>query len=189
MKMTYVVKGNLEILPPLLPRILYTADAGVDTRLICTGISEENHRLMQEHGVQVYCTGHDQKLFGKRSKVKDWLGFRRGCKKLLDGRLSDSDMLFICSADTALALGSFFTRYPYAFQSNELYDLFPRYRNGIKKYVLGAKAFVVPEYNRANICCSWYGLKKLPYVIPNIPYVVSRQRNMPISDEKAAQLL
>ena len=189
MKMTYIVKGDLEILPPLLPRILYTADAGVDTRLICTGITEDNAALMEQHGVKVFCTRHNRKLFGKRNKVLDWTGFRRGCKKLLGHKLRDSDMLYICSADTALALGSFFTKFPYAFQSNELYDMFPRYKNGIKKYVQGAKAFVVPEYNRASICCSWYGLKKLPHIIPNIPYVVSRQRNMPISDETARDLL
>ncbi len=189
MKMTYIVKGDLEILPPLLPRILYTADVGVDTRLVCTGISEENAALMEQHGVKVFCTAHNQKLFGKRNKLMDWMGFRRSCKKLLETELKDSDMLYICSADTALALGSFFTKTPYVFQSNELYDLFPWYKNGIKKYALGAKAFVVPEYSRANICCSWYGLKKLPYVIPNIPYVVSRQRNMPISDETARKLM
>lgn len=189
MKMTFVVKGNLEILPPLLPRILYTADVGVETRLVCTNISDENAALMQEHGVKVYCTRHNQNFMGKRNKICDWLGFRSGCKKLLEKELKDSDLLYICSADTALALGSFFTKTPYVFQSNELYDQFPRYKNGIKKYVLGAKAFVVPEYNRASICCSWYGLKKLPHIIPNIPYVVSRQRNMPISDETARKLL
>ena len=76
MKMTYIVKGNLEILPPLLPRILHTADVGVDTRLICTDISEENRKLMKDHGVKIYCTRHNQKLFGKRNKVLDWTGFR-----------------------------------------------------------------------------------------------------------------
>lgn len=189
MKITFIVKGNLEILPPLLPRILYTADKGVDTSVICTDISQENAALMQEHGVKIYCTRHRQKLLGKRNKIMDWTGFRSSCKKLLKKELADSDMLYICSADTALALGNFFTKMPYVFQSNELYDQFPRYRNGIKKYAVGAKAFVVPEYNRASIFACWYGLKKLPYVIPNIPYVVSRQRNMPISDETARNLM
>lgn len=189
MKMTYIVKGALEILPPLLPRILHTADVGVETRLICTDISNENALLIKEHGIKVYCTRHNQKLLGKRNKLLDWLGFRRGCKKILGKELADSDMLYICSADTALALGSFFTKTPYVFQSNELYDMFPHYKNGIKKYARGAKAFVVPEYSRANICACWYGLKKLPWVIPNIPYVVSRQRNMPISDDTARKLM
>ena len=189
MNITYIVKGNLEILPPLLPRILRTADVGVETRLICTDISDENAQLMQQHGVKVYCTRHCRTLLGKRNKLMDWAGFRSSCKKLLKRELADSDMLYICSADTALALGSFFTKTPYVFQSNELYDMFPRYKNGIKKYAQGAKAFVVPEYSRASICACWYNLPKLPYVIPNIPYVVSRQRNMPISDDTARQLM
>ena len=189
MKITFILKGTLELLPPMLPRLLLVAEAGEEARLICTDISTENRELLEKAGVQVYTTQHKRSFAGKANKIMDWTGFRNGCKKLLDGMLRDSDVLYICSADTALSLGSFFTKYPYVFQSNELYDQLPMYRDGIKKYAQGAIAFVVPEYNRASIFACWYGLKQLPFVIPNIPYVESRQRKMPISDETARKLL
>jgi len=120
MKMTFILKGTLELLPPMLPRILLIAEAGVESRLVCTDVSPENRELLEKAGVQVHTTRHKRTFAGKVNKLLDWTGFRAGCKKLLDGALRDSDVLYICSADTALALGSFFTKYPYVSQSNEL---------------------------------------------------------------------
>ena len=189
MKITFILKGALEILPPMLPRILYAAKTCTHTSLVCSGISQGNRDLLEEHGVKILVTNHNQKLFGRRCKLVDWSGFRRACVKFLKNEISDSDILYICSADTALALGKIFTKFSYVLQSNELYDQFPLYKKGIKKYVLGACAFVVPEYNRANICSYWYGLKNLPFVIPNIPFVTSRQQNMTIADDYARSII
>ena len=189
MKITFVLKGDFEILPPVLPRLLYFAQKNIECRLICTNISNSNRTLLESHGVDVYTTCHKRKLLGRRNKILDWSGFRRACKNILSKRLNNSDFLYICSADTALALGRFFMKTPYVFQSNELYDQLPLYKNGIKKYALNAKVFVVPEYCRANVCAFWYGLNKIPFVVPNIPYVLSRERNLPISDLKAREAL
>lgn len=189
MNILFILKGNLEILPPIIPRILYFAKQNIKVSLICSGISQPNRILFEEKGVSVYETAHKNLLLGHNSRIMDWSGFRRGCKKILRSKANKTDLLYICSADTALCLNGVFQKYKYVMQSNELYDRFPIYKNTLKRYAINAEAFVVPEYSRANICAYWYGLKQMPFVIPNIPYIVSDGQNQAVTDECAARIV
>ena len=88
---------------------------------------------------------------------------------------------------TALALGKRLLSFPYILHVHELYDTFPRYRNGLKEYMRHAKKVFVPEEVRAHIFRAWYQLKETPVVLPNKPYGHPRKRNLPITDSAAAE--
>lgn len=189
MTVTFILKGNLEILPPVIPRIIMFAQSGVKVFFICTAINDRNKILFEENGIKVYETKHRISFLGKHSKIHDWLGFQMAAKKLLREEKLENSILYICSADTALALGRVVFKYKYVFQSNELYDRFARYRNGIRPYAQHAIAFVVPEYIRANICMYWYKLKSVPFIIPNFPYLVSKEKKQIIDDGNAKKTI
>ena len=188
-KITFILKGVFEGLPPMLLRLVYTAKKGIETNLICSKLNLATRKLLNEVGVICWETLHQDKFMGKPSRVKDWLGFRAACKKILKKEISDCNLIYICSADTALCLNTLIKKYDYILQSNELYDQIKLYRNGLEKYVKNAKAFIVPEYCRANICMYWYNLKKFPYVIPNIPYMRNFDKNQYINDEYARKII
>ncbi len=189
MEITFILKGDFEALPPMLPRLIEISQMGIKCNLICTRMKKSTRDLLDNVNVKCRETLHRESFIGKPNRIFDWLGFKRACKKIMKRDFPDSDMLYVCSADTALCLNSFLRNYEYVLQSNELYDTLPMYRNGIKKYARNAKAFVVPEICRANICMHWYDLKKKPYVIPNIPYVLSCEKNQNISDSVAKQII
>lgn len=185
MEITFILKGAFEMLPPMLPRLLNISQKGIKTNLICTKLKESTRHILEESNIVCEETLHNDKILGKTSRVKDWVGFKVTCKRIIKNNFPNSDLLYVCSADTALCMNSYLRKKKYIFQSNELYDQLPMYRIGIKQYAQNAVAFVVPELCRANICMCWYNLKKKPYVIPNIPYSISLKRNQNISDDGA----
>lgn len=188
MDITFLLKGAFEGLPPMLPRLLCLAEKGHSLHLICSSMTADNRQRLTSAGISCEETRHNTKLFGRENRLMDWKNFRASVVKLLQSQQEDS-LLYICSADTAICLGSVLKGKRYVLQSNELYDQLPMYRNSLKKYMRNADAVVVPEYSRANICTFWYGLNKLPYVIPNVPYIQSMERKQPVADPKAAEIL
>ena len=59
MRITFVLKGTLEILPPMLPRIIHAADSERHISLVCTDISQPHRTLLEEYGVKIYVTQHE----------------------------------------------------------------------------------------------------------------------------------
>ena len=121
MKTVFILKGSLEALPPLIPRILLFSKKNIKTMLICTSISERNKSLFKEYGIEYLETKHNDKLFGKNSRVLDWSGFKNYISKFMLSNHEDT-IYYIGSADTALCLGSLLNDKKYILQSNELYD-------------------------------------------------------------------
>lgn len=59
-----------------------------------------------------------------------------------------------------------------------------------EKYSNSAKAVVVPEYNRAHITKAWWKLGKMPFILPNKPYLSeSVHKNEVIEDKVAAEVI
>lgn len=55
------------------------------------------------------------------------------------------------------------------------------------KFAQSADKVFVPEYCRAHIIKAWWGLKKLPEIIPNKPYVDLRERNQRIMNKSIGE--
>ena len=189
MRVTFILKGSLEALPPLLPRLIAFAKRGITTAIICSSMTENNQAKLSEFGVRCYHTKHSTKIFGKEKRLADWANFRANVKTLLDTELRSSELLYICSADAALCLGGLLKRKAFILQCNELYDTLPMYKHGLKRYMQNAAAVVVPELCRANLFAYWYSLEQLPLVIPNIPLTESLQRRQKINDPCAEKIM
>ena len=187
MTITFILKGTLEALPPMLPRLILFAQKGINTNFICSNMTDFNSEMLSSAGVKCVQTLHNTKLLGRESRILDWTGFRKRVKKLVRGKFRESDMLYLCSADTALCLGSVISGYKFILQSNELYDKLPIYKDGLKKYMRNAEYTVMPEYCRANICSYWYDLKREPFIIPNIPFMQSNEKKREIIDTAAKE--
>jgi glycosyltransferase involved in cell wall biosynthesis len=117
---------------------------------------------------------------GLAGKLRHWSAFRRGAWNAVAG-LGPDALLWVASADTALALGRELRRRRYVLQLHELYDGVWHYRRMLGPIVRHAQAVVVPEPSRAAICRSWYRLVATPHVLPNKPHTHPRQPRQPVT--------
>ena len=101
MKITFILKGDFEGLPPMLPRLIATAKKGIQARLICTKMKKSSRDCLESANVVCKETLHADKFLGKSNRIMDWSGFRRVCRQYLQNDFADSDLLYICSADTS----------------------------------------------------------------------------------------
>ncbi|MBE6749945.1 MAG: glycosyltransferase family 4 protein [Ruminococcaceae bacterium] len=171
MKITFILKSGIEFLPPIFPRIVLCAERNHNVTVICSKLLDEYKTFFNQKGIKFFETNHNTKIFNRHCKILDWIGFNKSVWSIVKRENLSDSVLYICSGDTALALGGELLKHKYALQSNELYDTNSMYKKMLKKFAVNAMAFVVPEFSRANICMYWYGLKKMPFVIPNYPYI------------------
>lgn len=187
--MIFIIKGLLEKNVPIISQIRIAINKGMPTKVICTNCDERTNLMLTELGVTILCTNH--KTIGPSyvKKISDWSLFRINAKRLLKRISTPDEIIYIGSVDTAIAYGKSLLKYNYIFHIRELYDKFPNYLIGMKKYAQNAKCVVVPEYCRANILKSWLKLDKLPLVIPNKPFNHPMKRGLDITDEKAEDII
>lgn len=119
--------------------------------------------------------------------VKRLVSIRLG--KVIDSEMEKNALLWVVNEMTVMLAGSRFLKgREYAFT---IYELHEKNRKGrcIEKAAQMAKTVVVPEYCRAHIMQSRYGLKKTPLVLPNKTEI--RIGDAPLSQkaQKAVDLL
>lgn len=175
------VKGRLEALPPALSLAMLLPDLGIDTIAVTSTCGEPVRESLKKRGVRLTEASPGQSTPKNiLSKLRYWRAFRKTFWNVVD-RLGRDAVVWIGSGDSALAVGKGIARRRYVLQLNELYDKLPWYRRNLRFYVRKARAVVVPEYCRALIFRVWYQLPRTPFVLPNKPYYISSEREMPIA--------
>jgi len=144
----------------------------------------------RQRGIRVTnLLGADQlPAVGMFGKMRSWTTFSHRTWKYLDSNRQDS-LLWLGSADTALAMGKRIQQRRYVLQLQELYDSNPLYRRMLKAFAQRSSCVVVPDFNRACILRSWYKLKETPVVVPNKPANHPRQRRLSIEDSCAHNII
>jgi len=187
MKIIFILKDNINRRPPILSIVQNLLDLHYEIVLITTGINSETLNELNKKGCKCIildCSPHF--LCVPRIKtVYSWLLFRKQVFSIIQSE--QFDYLWIGSGDATLALGTELLKFPYILQIQELYDTVPRYRKGLELYMHHAVKVFVPEEVRAHIFRAWYHLKETPVVLPNKPYGHPGRRNLPITNQCAAE--
>ena len=174
MNIVVINKDRLENIPPLISVIYHLNDLGYNVHVITTGCGENALRYFDDNNIG-YNIIPDYKGGSVVGKVIGYLKYRRKVAHLL--KQLSFDCLWVEGGNTILALGSVLLNHKFILQVSELYENSPRMFKAINKVIHKASAVVMPEYNRTVLYQVWFGLKKRPYVLPNIPAF------MPSSDE------
>jgi glycosyltransferase involved in cell wall biosynthesis len=184
MRLIFVLKSKIEDLPPLVTALFALSELGIKLILITDYCFPETEQLLKNNGVDVYIIQSSKIIHGKNivEKFYSWLAFRWKAWKTIQAIHRQSDILWIGSASTALALGTKLFFYKYILHIHELYDTLPRYKNGLKKYAQCSLGIVVPDMSRAAIFRVWWKLNKTPFIIPNKPFFHPKTRKLDISD-------
>lgn len=104
----------------------------------------------------------------------------------LSMNLKNDDLLWVVNEMTPMLAGSSFTQKynnRFIFTIYELHNSKWSTRH-IKKTAKNAKLTVVPEYNRAHMQKYFFGLKRLPMILPNKPLGVNSSKDLYIENDK-----
>ncbi len=168
-KIVYVLRPNIETLPPAMSQIVALTKLGYKIQLVSSTITSQTMSLFGTNVELSLLEETNKKKKNKIHKAIDIIRFRKLVKTVLNSN-SDS-IIWIGSADTAQYCKGLFASHPHKILNlYELYDQYPKILKSIRHIAQSSDAVVVPEYNRAHILKVWLNLKKAPLVIPNKPY-------------------
>lgn len=144
--------------------VLTLLDLGFNVKLITCGISQHWEDILISKGVEIF------DFSSSSSRLYNWIGFHFFVRGVL--KKYPSYIIWMASADAALAMTKYLLRdKKFIIQIQELYDNNLIYKLMLKWFFKNASVSFVPDYIRSNIFQVWYGLKNMPYVLPNKPIV------------------
>lgn len=172
MKIIYMMKEGIHLYPPCLSQILSLKQLGCDIEVYHGKTDKHTIKILQENNIKDYDLYRKEIKSRNRIilKIKRWLNYRKESIKILKSQKDAENIIWLGTADSAIAIKDKLKNTKYVLNILELYDNNKFYRKNLAKIVNDAKAIICCEYNRANIMRSWYHLEKTPYVIPNKPY-------------------
>ena len=186
MNICVVIKGRLEALPAVMAVTIVIRELGYNVEVITSKSQNQTKVSFGKKGIDIIDVMPHMKITRSSilKKLHTWLTFSKRVCHHIEKNNKDT-LLWIASADTALALGKKLLQQHYVLQIRELYDTHLLYRRALTQYVHKASCIVVPEICRAAIFRSWYKLKETPIVLPNKPCRHPRRKNLEIEDERA----
>lgn len=193
-KVIYIVKTDLHFYPPCMMQIRYMKKCGVNIEVWFASSNESALKILDKEKIHYVCLGESPRVNSKTGKLKNWLEFRKNVKhqlKTISPTEVDHTLLWVGTAESAIPLYGILQHYHYNLTMLELLD---GENNKFKRTTFGklaqkAEAVVACEVTRAYIMKYWFGLKKLPYVMPNKPYELGASKNAEPSCEKTKQAI
>lgn len=193
-KVIYIVKTDLHYYPPCMMQIRYLKKCGVRVEVWFASSNESALTILDKEQIPYVCLGESPCVNSLIGKLKNWMEFRRNVNRQLNN-ISQSErentLLWVGTAESAIPLYGVLQHYHYNLTMLELLD---GDKNKFKRTTFGklakkAEAIVACEVTRAYIMKYWFGLKKLPYVMPNKPYELGTTKNAEPSCDKTKQAI
>lgn len=182
-KILFICKGTLDKAIPIISIAQAFYAGGHNVEVVCGNISSLLKEELKAAGLSILSLNLVDPENGIQTgnvfeKLYKWAMFRWKTKRILTKKTPD--LLYLATADTAIALRGLFSNFKYVLHLRELYDELPHYMKLLRKPSQQAHRVVVPEENRAYLYYHFLNLKKIPTVIPNKPFNHPRQVKMNI---------
>lgn len=184
-----IIKQPLERIPPIINLIDVSIELHKTIFLICNSVSDS---LRGKYDKRVnFITFSQKRCSSKLFKIYNWLLFRYKVLSFLKSNkeLLNQSILWVGSADAALAIGRPLFQFRYIFQCHELYDSFPFYHKNLKRIMQNAIINVNPNDDRGAIFRSLYMLNESPITLPNKPYYHPNLRFLNIEDSHSSAII
>ena len=162
--------------PPLVSLVKSMVDYGVVPTVITAGLNEEYQAYFKTKGIKFHVVPFAL-TYERFSSVKNYIKSKRWGRKvnrLISGFSKEDTLLWIEGNYTFTALSiQLVNSFKHVLQIQEMYNV-----PGIKGYMYEkvisslskkAETIIVPEYNRAFFYKLQFGLKRLPFILPNKP--------------------
>lgn len=176
MRILVVLSEELNHYPPVMTLLYSLTDMGHVVGLVARNISDLPQSMDNNKSIKVFSVNHRSPK-NLVMKVLMYLVYKRNLRTIVNQEKQNYDVIWTTTDTTVRELGRTLCGKKYVMQLMELIQYLPRYplcswfKFPIDKYARAAAAVVVPEYNRAHIQKAWWQLNKLPYILPNRPYI------------------
>lgn len=186
--------------PPTISLMRILKDLGHEVILLTSEISSNVESFCKEVNAELVNVGYSYSSknnpFLKLLKIPL---INRGVKKAINCRYDDNTLIWIMTSISLKYIGNALNEKRYIMYMYELsqeiryYAALPFPKLNLNKLFNNAVATIECEYNRAFIAQAWFGLEKLPFVIPNKPYLENissiREKRQVIQDEHCSKLI
>ncbi len=178
-EVTVVEVNNIGVFPPVINLIYNLLNNEHRVNFVGSGLVELPTDIARNtffNAIEIRDVKHSRSPFiAKRFIDRKKLESRT--RTAVIEQMKHSDILWTTSYNTVKVLGSLVTQYKNVMQFMELADKGYLFKHIIEfpldEYARKAWKIVVAEKNRAYIEKAIWGLKKLPYILPNKPYNLS----------------
>ena len=161
--------------PPVINLIENFLQNGHFVYLVSYGVKKLPEKILRDPKFK-YSDLQLIEVNGLLSKMKRRIQRIREGKREVQKYMAEADILWTTTDQTVIFLNKELYKYRHVMQLMELMEDCPKYKQfsfirfPIHEYARKAWKVVVPEMNRAYIQKTWWGLKSVPYVLPNKPY-------------------
>lgn len=184
MKIYYFVK-NIDRVPSCQYNILMLSDLGYEVTPVFGRSTKEIQDKLLDNGIKTIVLDDDN--IYSRSVL--FFQYRKLVKKILKTDVSSDDLIFVGTGDTAICMNGLYRKYPTVLCIKELYDHATLHRKILIRLCRQATTVVACEINRARYMKAEWGLKELPYVIPNKPYTDPLPKGNPGTTELTQRII
>lgn len=174
-----ILKEDIVFYPPVLSIINVLLDLNI--KVVHIGVYSDNTQksIYERLGVEFLPTIKYNGRTNLINKLTQQLKYRKQVENYLKSKdFKEGDLIWMFQAETVCLLSNIVESYPTIIQPFEFfnpiinwkYKLFnPSFDMGVT--MRKAKAIVTCEYNRSQITKGIFALEKLPYTLPNKPYL------------------
>ena len=166
---------EISLFPPVINLVENLLQNGHFVYLVSYGVKKLPKKILQAPNLK-YSDFQWVEANGMLSKIRRRVQRIRDGKREIRRYMAEADILWTTTDETVIFLNKELCKYKHVMQLMELMEECPKYQKlsfikfPIHEYARKAWKVVVPEINRAYIQKTWWGLKKVPYVLPNKPY-------------------
>ncbi len=188
MKIIIVLLTAIENLPPARNLLVSLGKRDVKVEFITMYSSHLSKEITENKNITV----HDvqPKIYHNRLRcLLNRFSRRNKVRKLIKKLARPNDIIWTMTDYEVIECGKVLFKYHHVMQLMELikdapiFDELPMIKSHLQRYAQNAEMVIVPEYNRAHIQKAYWGLEKVPYVLPNTPEVLNKSREREIVHE------
>lgn len=178
-RVLYFVFQAIHQLPPCLTEVCMLKDMGIEVAVLTTGCADAAMELLQAKQIPCHILEIKQRKNRKIQKLENFFNYAGRIRWFLKQYWTDDSVLWVGSEETILKMWPFLRRiHPIVLNALEFYET-ETYQRGMKKIAPRMDVLTACESHRAAYMVDWWGLSRMPYILPNKPYShPGKQRGM-----------
>lgn len=191
MKVLVVHNAEVSHFPPVINLIQCLSNNKYETIVL----AKDNEHIVENLNLSNICfiPIDSSEGYSKFKKIFKYFQRKIFIKDKVKELMEQCDVIWTTTDGTVREIGEQLLQYKHVMQLMELIEYMPGLPGisfihfDIKKFARHAYRVVVPEYNRAHIQKTWWGLDKVPCVLPNKPYKLPNMSIVPSNVKEIVQ--
>lgn len=169
-RVIYIIFQPLDNYPPSIAQVCQLRDLGYEVCVLTTQCSAPARKMIAAKGITCHYFTQLQRRWMLYQRGLNFFNYTFVVHRLLRQYRKDTCVLWLGTEQTAMKFWPIVRRLcPTIVSAMEFYEQ-DWYQRGMKKLAPQADVLTACEPHRAGYMVDWWGLHKMPYILPNKPY-------------------